>query len=238
MAEVVSFTFLSFIPPPLSHWAPAAYFFMPKPRQRPRPTCATAPTFSIVRDGATSPTSPIVHDGAISSNLSNRARRHQSCATALFSHASSILSTLLFHPETVSSRTSVDPSTQVASAPAGLQACSFDIKSFHRTCPALPAHKPFLVVSYDGGFFSDHCYPFGAASASSNAGQICNAMVNIWKAEMGNDPLPLKYEDDLSVFRFPNTAGPFTCGSSLYRFDCASIIVPIVEVEAVVAPWW
>ncbi|KAJ6521250.1 hypothetical protein DFH09DRAFT_1425953 [Mycena vulgaris] len=50
-------------------------------------------------------------------------------------------------------------------------------KSFHCTCPVLPAHKPFLIVHFDGEFFLDHCFPFGAASASSitagnNAGSL------------------------------------------------------------------
>ncbi|KAJ7673584.1 hypothetical protein B0H17DRAFT_1208282 [Mycena rosella] len=67
------------------------------------------------------------------------------------------------------------------------------------------------------GFFLDHCYPFGAASASSNAGQICNVIVNIWKAEMGDDGEPLKYKDNLGVLRFPHGVGPFSAGSHLYQ---------------------
>jgi hypothetical protein len=94
-------------------------------------------------------------------------------------------------------------------APPGTQACAFDIKAFHRTCPVLPDHKPFLVVQSNGLFLLKHCYPFGARPASSDAGQICRAVVNIWNAETANDADIKGYEDDLSSLRFPNTDGPF-----------------------------
>jgi len=35
---------------------------------------------------------------------------------------------------------------QIVLAPSGTQACTFDIAKFHRTCPVLPDHKPWLVV--------------------------------------------------------------------------------------------
>jgi hypothetical protein len=123
---------------------------------------------------------------------------------------------------------------QVATAPAGAQACAFDIKSFHRTCPVLPSHKPFLVAHFDGSFYLDHCHPFGAASASSNAGQVCNALVDIWQAEVGEDGRILKYEDDLPVIRLPNTLGPVSSGSFCYRFDRDTILALINPLRT---PW-
>jgi hypothetical protein len=80
--------------------------------------------------------------------------------------------------------------SKVAEAPPGTQTCAFGIISFHCSCPVLPAHKPYL--HFDGSFTAT---PFGAASASSDVGKICNALCDIWKAEMGPDTLPLKYED-------------------------------------------
>jgi hypothetical protein len=47
-------------------------------------------------------------------------------------------------------------------------------------------------------FYINHAHPFGAAAASSNAGMIANAVVDIWQAE-GVKPI-LKYEDDLKIF--------------------------------------
>ena len=92
--------------------------------------------------------------------------------------------------------------TQVALAPIGTQACTLDIAKFHRTCPVLPDHKPFIVVQgHEGEFYVDHTHPFGAASASSNAGMIGNAIVDIWITE-GIKPV-FKYEDDLNILRYP-----------------------------------
>jgi hypothetical protein len=110
----------------------------------------------------------------------------------------------------------------------------FDIKAFHRTCPVLPAHKPFLVVGFDGGYYLDHCYPFSASSASSNAGQICNAIVDIWKAEMKDDRDSLKFEDDLNTLRYPYTEDPVEIGSFLYCLDRVSITV---HIDPIGTPW-
>jgi hypothetical protein len=108
-----------------------------------------------------------------------------------------------------------------------VQACAFDIKAFHRTCPVLPAHKPFLAIAWEGEFFLDHCNPFGCGSASSNAGQIANAMVDIWKAETGDDADEEKYEDDLAVIRYLGLDGS-------YRFDRWSIEALIASLSI---PW-
>ncbi|KAF7325222.1 hypothetical protein MKEN_00566500 [Mycena kentingensis (nom. inval.)] len=122
----------------------------------------------------------------------------------------------------------------IANAPPGTQVCPFDIKSFHRTCPVHPAHKPFLVVEFEGMFWLDHCHPFGARPASSNTGQICNAVVDIWQAETAPDADEEKYEDDLSVFRFPNESGPFEQDGYSYRFDRDTITEPI---DDILVPW-
>jgi hypothetical protein len=133
---------------------------------------------------------------------------------------------------------------QVAEAPPGTQACSFDIKAFHRTCPIRPDHKPWLVVSVDGLFYMDHCAPFGLRSASGSAGMICNAMVDVWDAETGAivpegtkpDTKTFKFEDDLDKFRFPNgTVSDANGGHTfLYRFDRESVFAPIAPLRC---PW-
>jgi len=88
---------------------------------------------------------------------------------------------------------------QVANAPPGLQACSFNIKSFYRTCPVAPDHKPWLVQRTKGDFYIDHTHSFGVSLVSSNAGMIGNTIVDIqWVAE-GIGPIA-KYEDDFSVY--------------------------------------
>jgi hypothetical protein len=69
---------------------------------------------------------------------------------------------------------------QIALALPGTQACTLDIKKFHKTCPVLPSHKPWLVLQgKPGEFYIDHNHLFGVACASSNAGMIANAVVNI-----------------------------------------------------------
>ncbi|KAK2464053.1 hypothetical protein APHAL10511_003923 [Amanita phalloides] len=82
---------------------------------------------------------------------------------------------------------------------------TLDITKFHRTCPILPDHKLWFVVRGSKGFFIDHACPFGCSSASSSAGMISNAAVDIWEAE-GVRPIS-KYEDDLAVFRSPIAGG-------------------------------
>ena len=105
----------------------------------------------------------------------------------------------------------------------GTQACTLDIAKFHRTCPVLPSHKPWLVVQgLPGQFLIDHAHPFGAACASSNAGMIANAVVDIWNAE-GVFPVP-KYEDDLKVFRIPSPTGTFQDGEFTYDYDRAEML--------------
>lgn len=123
---------------------------------------------------------------------------------------------------------------KVASAPPGTQAMAFDIQTFHRTCPVLPDHKPFLVVSFQDKFFIDHTHPFGALPASSNAGHIANAAVDIWEAETGNDNRLFKYEDDINMFRYPNPAGLFHEGEFSYLHDRNSAMALI---EGLRIPW-
>nr|GAT53462.1 predicted protein [Mycena chlorophos] len=127
-------------------------------------------------------------------------------------------------------------SSQVASAPPGTLACAFDIKSFHRTCPVLPAHKPFLVVHFEDLFYLDHCYPFGAASASSNAGQICNALVDIWQSALTRHAAILKYEDDIPVVLYPRPSPSADLDPSRYSYayDRDNVLLPI---SALNAPW-
>jgi len=87
----------------------------------------------------------------------------------------------------------------------------------------LPSHKPWLVVQgLPGQFLIDHAHPFGAACASSNAGMIANAVVNIWHVE-GIFPVP-KYEDDLKVFRIPSPMCLFHDSGFFYDYDCADML--------------
>ena len=125
------------------------------------------------------------------------------------------------------------PSIQVASAPSGTQACTFDIEKFHRTCPVHPAHKPWLVVQgLSDKFYIDHTHPFGAAAASSNAGMIANAVVDIWQAE-GVKPI-LKYEDDLKIFRYPVDAGVFQHDEFKYEYDRDEALS---RISSLLVPW-
>jgi hypothetical protein len=83
-----------------------------------------------------------------------------------------------------------------------------------------------------GEFYVDHVHPFGAACASSNAGMIANALVDIWRAE-GVQPL-LKYEDDFHIFRFPMPDGPFLGGQYSYSYDRQAMLA---LVEPLSVPW-
>ena len=122
---------------------------------------------------------------------------------------------------------------QISHAPPGTQACTLDIKKFHRTCPVLPSHKPWLVVQgTSNDFFINHAHPFGAACASSNAGMIANAVVDIWRAE-GVFPVP-KYEDDLKAFRFPSASGLFIDGDFRYDYDRSEMLC---RISSLGVPW-
>ncbi|PPR00693.1 hypothetical protein CVT24_000981 [Panaeolus cyanescens] len=116
----------------------------------------------------------------------------------------------------------------IALAPPGTEACTLDIEKFHRTCPALPDHKPWLVVQgRPGEFYIDHCLPFGAACASSNAGMIANALVDIW-TKKGFRPV-LKYEDDIQVFRSLSLSSP-----SSYAYDFGDVVGSVKHLGV---PW-
>ena len=116
---------------------------------------------------------------------------------------------------------------QITLAPPGTQACTLDIAKFHRTCPVLPSHKPWLVVQgLPGQFLIDHAHPFGAACASSNAGMITNLVVDIWDAE-GVSPAS-KYEDDLKVFHTSSQTGTFCDGDFLYDYNHAEMLCCIL----------
>lgn len=121
----------------------------------------------------------------------------------------------------------------LASAPPGTQACTLDIAKFHRTCPVVPSHKPWLVLQgRSDQFYIDHVHPFGAACASSNAGMIANAMVDVL-AKLGIGPVP-KYEDDLAPMRIPTPYGCYRDGLYSYDYDRAEIIR---RVESLGIPW-
>ena len=103
----------------------------------------------------------------------------------------------------------------VASGPPEMQACSFDIQKFHQTCPVIPHHKPWLMVQeMNNDFFIDHSHPFGAASVSSNASMMGNAIIDIWICEDVN-PI-VKYENDVNVYQLH---GHFVEGGFSYDYD-------------------
>jgi len=108
---------------------------------------------------------------------------------------------------------------QVASAPPGTQACSFDIKTFHCTCSVTPHHKPGLIVQGPSreDFFIDHVHPFSAASASGSAGMIGNGAIDIW-IRTGVGPV-VKYEDDCNVFHSSVAGGKFQAGNFSYNYN-------------------
>jgi hypothetical protein len=109
---------------------------------------------------------------------------------------------------------------------------TLDIAKFHRTCPIIPDHKPWTVVQGSKGFFIDHACPFGCSSASSNAGMISNAAVDIWEAQ-GVYPI-MKYEDDLCVFRFPTTGGPPSNEPYSFAYDRISALSLVKDLNI---PW-
>ncbi|KAG6863891.1 hypothetical protein C0993_009957, partial [Termitomyces sp. T159_Od127] len=98
----------------------------------------------------------------------------------------------------------------------------------------LPDHKPFLVVQFKNAFYVDHVHPFGARPASSNSGQIGNAIVNIWAAEVKEHGLFFKLEDDINSFRFPDPHGLYHENGFKYRHDIDSILTLISSLNV---PW-
>lgn len=83
-----------------------------------------------------------------------------------------------------------------------------DISKFHRTIPLRPQDKPYMVVTDPNGkFWAEHCYPFGAASASSNSGMVSGAGRDIWCFH-GISPIA-KIEDDFAAFITLNALGSY-----------------------------
>ncbi|KAJ3495910.1 hypothetical protein NLJ89_g10560 [Agrocybe chaxingu] len=123
--------------------------------------------------------------------------------------------------------------SQDASALPGTQACTLDIAKFHQTFPVLPDHKPWLVVQgWLEDFYIDHTNPFRAACASSDAGMIANAMVDIWVAE-GIWPI-LKYEDNLNCFQHLVPNSLFHNGEFTYAYNHDDLLKCI---ESLKVPW-
>ncbi|GLB45929.1 putative DNA breaking-rejoining enzyme [Lyophyllum shimeji] len=118
----------------------------------------------------------------------------------------------------------------------------------HPTCPAVLlthpssprsltrrlALRPYLVASFQGKFYIDHVHPFGARPASSNAGQIGNATVDIWQAESRSENRLFKYEDDIQNFRYPNPLGRFSDGVFTY-FHNRETSLALIDILHV--PW-
>ena len=97
----------------------------------------------------------------------------------------------------------------------------------------LSSHKPWLVVQGTSDyFFINHAHLFGAACASSNAGMIVNAVIDIWRAE-GVFPVP-KYEDDLKAFQFPSPLGSFVDGDFSYNYDQSGMLC---HISSLGVPW-
>ena len=93
-------------------------------------------------------------------------------------------------------------------------------------CPIIPDHKPWLVVGVNNQFWIDHAHPFGAHPASSNAGQMGNAVVDIWDAKDtdGNFISQLQLAVKNSSFFYKGFSYHHDCGSTLDLI--ASLNVP------------
>ncbi|KAJ3555360.1 hypothetical protein NP233_g12230 [Leucocoprinus birnbaumii] len=121
----------------------------------------------------------------------------------------------------------------VSQAPTGVRACTCDVSKFHCTCPVCPHHKVWLVVQGRlGQFFIDHCVPFGTSSASSNAGMIANAVIDIWRSE-GVDPI-FKCEDDNCIWQLPVPSSPFQAGGYFYEYNKRTALDRITSLNI---PW-
>lgn len=89
------------------------------------------------------------------------------------------------------------------------------------------------MVCVKGLFYIDHNHPFGLCPASSNSGQIANAIVDIW--ERARPGLSLfKYEDDMSALQLPDIHGHVLKGDFRYRYDRQTCVEPI---NILGAPW-
>lgn len=77
-----------------------------------------------------------------------------------------------------------------------------------------------VIRDLNGQFWVEHCYPFGAASASSNSGMVSGAGRDIW-CSYGIAPIA-KVEDDLAAFVTPNASGTFDYFDRNDLFDLIS----------------
>lgn len=120
----------------------------------------------------------------------------------------------------------------VANCPDGTLSCSLDLAKFHRTIPAHPDHKAYLVVHIHGQFYIDHCIPFGACSASSSAGQVGEVIV---AALQENGVMPsFRYEDDISASVTPSLHGTYRVGDLCYLHDRDSALASLEHFDI---PW-
>ena len=69
--------------------------------------------------------------------------------------------------------------SNIASAPAGTQAASLDIKQAYHNSPILPQHKAYLVSFWEGSVYVGHIAVEGLAMAGGIQGCLANAMLDI-----------------------------------------------------------
>ena len=81
-------------------------------------------------------------------------------------------------------------------------------------------------------FWIDHIHPFRACPASGNAGQLGNAVVDIWDAE--DTDANFKYEDDISQLQLAVQNGSFFYKGLSYCHDCDSSLDLIASLNV---PW-
>ncbi|KAF7334414.1 putative reverse transcriptase domain protein [Mycena venus] len=88
----------------------------------------------------------------------------------------------------------------VARAPAGAEACVFDVKSAFRNVPTLPEERSQLMISWRDKVYFDHVFSFGATSAPGIFGRIADLLVLLLKHHSVEDIL--KWVDDFIFFRY------------------------------------
>ena len=120
-------------------------------------------------------------------------------------------------------------SSQIASAPTGVQVATLDIKKAYRTIPIRLQDKKFLVVAHWGEFWLDHVAPFGLATAAGLQGEVADAVMDIWAA-LGVYPAA-KWVDNVTLFRLPSPSVlPDDAGPFHYRYDrewAKALIAPL-----------
>lgn len=142
------------------------------------------------------------------------------------------LCSLLYHTSRIANSVCSHHFFQISASPLGTLAATLDVEAAFRTVPVSPEHKPYTVVSFDGGFWLDHVHPFGCASSGGNHGEVADFTMDCWEAQ---DIGPgAKWVDDFVIFASPSSGSGTADDPFIYPYDLAQVKEAVAPLNI---PW-